>query len=143
MSCEQRIIILQGVPGSGKSTFARHLRKLIDRSIIVSADYFFIRDGVYQFDASLLGQAHRQCLRLAGEAVSWGLTVIVDNTNIRAWEAKPYVLLGQVFEVPIEFARCDGAWPNTHGVPQERVDAMRANLETLSVEACMQAVRPF
>jgi predicted kinase len=62
-------------------------------------------------------------------------TVIIDNTNIRGWEMKPYVELAALFQyhVKIEIAKewdvevC--ASRNTHGVPREAIARMKAAFE--------------
>jgi len=52
----KQLILLRGLPGSGKSTFANLLG-----GIHVEADQYFIQDGEYKFDASKLKQAHNWC----------------------------------------------------------------------------------
>ena len=62
-----QLIIMRGIQGSGKSTFANNLKSIIDgfgisEAIITSADNYFInKDGSYVFNGKLLGKAHKQC----------------------------------------------------------------------------------
>jgi Chromatin associated protein KTI12 len=53
---EPRLVLIRGVPGSGKSTRARELQEYLH----FEADMYFIRDGAYTFDSDLLPAAH-QC----------------------------------------------------------------------------------
>jgi predicted kinase len=90
--------ILRGIPGSGKTTYARS--RWYDESlgawkpgvVYCSADDFFTGpDGVYRWSAERRQEGHAYCLRRFAEAVFRGEpTVIVDNTNIRLWEVSKY-----------------------------------------------------
>jgi len=92
--CDRQVFIMRGLSGSGKSTFISALKKdYPDKTItIASADHFFMKDGVYSFDASKLGQAHKQSLEVFERALEKKVDIIfVDNTNINWREMKPYI----------------------------------------------------
>ncbi len=96
-----RLTILRGISGSGKSTWAqRHAHE----AVVVSTDAYFVdADGIYRFDANKLQDHHRRCFREALEAMlahePW---IIVDNTNLCAWEFSPYVLAGEALGYTVE-----------------------------------------
>lgn len=129
-----KVLILRGVQGSGKSHFVDVYFKNEDLwftvvfTVVVSADHHFMKDGVYKFDISKLGEAHAACMRTFLE---WMATktvdiLLVDNTNVTAWEIAPYVLVAQAFscEVAVLTIHCDpkvAAARNLHGVPEEVV----------------------
>jgi hypothetical protein len=71
-----------------------------------------------------------------------GKNVIIDNTNIKAFEAKPYVVVAHELGLDIRFVRVSGDFQNTHGVPIEKVKLMKEQLEDLSVEKCLTASKP-
>jgi predicted kinase len=127
------VVILRGVPGVGKSTFAAKYPYYH----VVSADNFFLQDGFYRFDPSKLGQAHQQCLRdYTGHVVSRH-SVLVDNTNITATEIAPYVSLAEAFGLGVKIINlhsslspADLARRNVHGVPENVI----ANRIALMVE---------
>ena len=85
---------MRGVPGSGKSTVANHIKG--ENGVIHSTDnYFMNENGDYVFDKTLLGKHHQQ--NLEGThfliildfklSIDSGIkTVIVDNTNTKKWE---------------------------------------------------------
>lgn len=127
---------MSGVPGAGKSTWIKD-QPWFNRSITYSADHYFLKDGVYQFDPSKLGEAHGQCLRQFIEGCqthstsAWGKDgiLVVDNTNTTAIEIAPYysiakaygyqVTLVSLWITPAEaFKRC------IHGVPQNSIANM-------------------
>lgn len=97
----KKVIILSGISGSGKSTYAK---KLVGDSfgqeectgvVVCSADHFFMQTGEYKFDASMLSLAHGECFKDFIEEVQRGTSlVLVDNTNTSVAEIAPYVLGG-------------------------------------------------
>ena len=95
----KKMIIMRGVPGSGKSFMAQKF--LYEASgggrsgIILSADQFFIQpNGEYVFDVTKLTQAHASCFRRAIFNTDGGTNlIIIDNTNLSAWEISPYVMI--------------------------------------------------
>lgn len=88
-----RVTVLRGISGSGKSTWAHQ-----QDALIFSTDEFFFVDGEYRYDSTKIGQYHAQNLRRFLEAIRLGEPwIIVDNTNICAWEYSPYVLAGQAY----------------------------------------------
>lgn len=103
-----KLILMRGVTGSGKSTRARELQEQNPGARILSTDDLFIEDGEYRFDPNKLGHNHkhnRERCRLA--MLEKAELIIIDNTNTRAWEMKPYHLLAlehgyetQIEEIP-------------------------------------------
>lgn len=147
------VIVLSGISGSGKSTYAARLCKAhLQRGWpagIVSADHFFeSQNGNYVFDANRLNEAHATCFRgflatlavatagaIYGLATNEGYTlVIVDNTNLSAEEIAPYVLGAQAYrcEVEIHTLDCsvDTAARNTHGVSRKSLKRQQERLST-------------
>jgi predicted kinase len=145
----QYLIILQGVPGSGKSTLAEFLASSWSfggREVdINSTDDFFVncQTGQYQFNAAKLGENHAKNLDRSIRGLEAGRTVIVDNTNCQAWEPREYVKAAVRLGVPVLFIRCEGGFQSTHGVPADKVDAMKGRMEPLSVAACLNAMTPW
>ena len=68
----KQLILLRGLPGSGKSTFANLLG-----GIHVEADQYFMQDGEYKFDASKLKQAHNWCKLRVEHSMEDGVDKIV------------------------------------------------------------------
>jgi len=131
-----KVIILRGVPGSGKSTES----KKYSDAYIVSADHYFIgADGIYRFDMGRIASAHGQCkAKFAAALKAKKPTVIVDNTNTTVKEFKYYVELAKAegYEVEIIRIDCDpsvAAARNVHGVPKEAVLRMAERLSTSKI----------
>jgi len=135
----KRVIILQGIPGSGKSHYAASLITKLsldhDKTLsaaIVSADNFFVRlgNGTYKFDPTKLSDAHGECFREFMSAVTSGVNlVVVDNTNTTTMEISPYMLCATAYgyEAEVHTVCCEialAAARNTHGVSLEGIKAM-------------------
>mgnify|MGYP001168104510 CR=1 FL=1 len=136
------ILLVRGLPGSGKTTFTELISLPTMSGIRVppvscSADDFFYEGEEYNFDPKLLPDAHGACLNKAREAVLSGDSVMVHNTFTQRWEMQPYIDLAEEAEVAlIVISTYDGgcddetlASRNTHGVPVESIAAMRGRWE--------------
>lgn len=64
--------------------------------------------------------------------------VIIDNTNIHAWEMKPYVIMARENNYEVIFQEPDTHWKfnvrelarrNSHGVPREKIQRMKDQYE--------------
>jgi len=109
------LLIVRGISGSGKTTFAELLG-----GTVFSADDYFMKNGNYEFDANRLGAAHLQCQANTQSAMQSGVPkIIVANTFTTEWEMKPYFTLAKnmgyrIFTVIME-NRHGGT--NVHDVP--------------------------
>lgn len=99
---EKEIIIMRGVSGSGKSTLAK---KLGVNGAIYSTDEFFIHDGKYNFDPKKISEAHQWNVNRVKNAMKQNISpIVVDNTNTKFWEMKPYILLSKEYNYNVKFA---------------------------------------
>jgi tRNA uridine 5-carbamoylmethylation protein Kti12 len=90
------IVILRGLPGTGKSTFASLLKLYASTKfwnpMICCADQYFDQAHGYQWDRSKLEQAHAYCKARFEAALAASVPVIiVDNSNIQAREYGWYI----------------------------------------------------
>lgn len=133
----QTLIVMQGLPGAGKSTLARMIAACTGAVICSTDDYHVEADGVYRYKANYAQDFHRKNQLRAAELLKAGKSVIVDNTNIRNWDASHYVKEARKLGVPVQFIRVSSPFKSTHGVPEETIARMRATQEVLSVEAAL------
>ena len=105
------VVILRGLPGSGKSFLCHYCSEQLDdpsKVAICGADEYFMEGDSYKFKPDLLPKAHSYCLSQFINALSSKKeVVVVDNTNSQLWEYQIYVyiceILGikyQILEVP-------------------------------------------
>lgn len=122
-----KLIIVRGAPGSGKSTLAHEIAaQAFGMMKVCEADDFFIRNGVYNFNASKLGQAHESCYENVERELRSKRPCIVSNTFTKDWELRKYLELSKELDIPTVVIQCHGKFKNVHGVPEEKVMQMRS-----------------
>lgn len=128
------VIVMQGISGSGKSTYAKKLLEQNPNGELVSADLYFMNGGEYKFDSSKLGEAHKSCMRnFLNLVIGYGI-IIVDNTNTQLWEMAPYIQVGAAYGHEVRVVRCIcpsaiAAGRNLHGVSEKVIMGMERRLE--------------
>lgn len=120
------LVIIRGLPGSGKSTMAMVLSQV--GYTHVEADMFFVAEGVYRYDASRIREAHAWCQKVTRDALSNGERVVVSNTFTQLREIEPYRAMTKSLRI-IEAA---GMWKNCHGVPEGVLARMAERWEALA-----------
>ncbi|XP_050443159.1 uncharacterized protein LOC126847125 [Adelges cooleyi] len=150
------MILMRGCPGSGKSYLAYSILNQCYNNTnpdkyIFSADKFFInkRTGRYCFDRHKVSDAHRWTFENVEKAIKCETTpVIVDNTNIEAWEMENYVKLStnNGYWIEILEPNTDWAWNvnelykrNVHKVPFNNIENMLHRYDhTVNVEILLK-----
>lgn len=131
----QRIWIMRGLPGSGKSFF---VKAYLPRAEVFSADNLQTIDGVFKYDPEIVNYAHNQCLKsyITALMVEKEQTdFVVDNTNIKVMDLSPYVCIAQAlgFNYRIIYIPCGlqtSIGRNIHKVPEEAICIMHSDLLT-------------
>ncbi len=138
----KRLVLMRGIPGSGKSTKARaimieHLSKRGRSMAICSTDDYHEVNGEYVFNAEMLPQFHELNHERAEEFMKCETElVVIDNTNIKHRDMKCYkdsaeqlgytveeVILGKDKLKFTDYIQMCAA-RNTHGVPLEAIERM-------------------
>lgn len=138
----QRLVIMRGIPGAGKSTMAKSLMgdgviHSTDELIEATGDYrAFFTKLIESGDFKDLSRMHSKNLSNAIKSIKDGITpVVIDNTNIKANEAKAYVVAAlemglddnniQICDVGTRGLSAEQlAESNTHGVPLDKIKMM-------------------
>lgn len=160
-----KMYIMRGVSGSGKSTKAKTLAP--PDHIFSTDDFFTTSSGDYNFDIRKIGEAHQWNQRRVWDAAKQRMDpIVVDNTTVKGWEAKPYVVIALTEGYDVEFVESDSPWwrthrqdmsdderwllaqtlaeKNTHNVPADIIEKMLNRWEfDLTPEKALRSQRPF
>lgn len=128
MITEFSLILLRGLPGSGKTTLAKILSENNTFPVFSVDDYFTNEStGEYIFNFQNNHLAYKQCEDLSRDAMKQKITkIIVHNTFTMDWELEPYFKLAKelnynLFVVTVENYHKN---KNTHGVSDEQLQKM-------------------
>lgn len=148
------VVIMRGIPGSGKSRYAQGLLSSalvgVQRTAIYSADDYHIREGgLYQFRIEDSTDSHIWCYRNCLAALGFNRhqphgqestghqateTLVVDNTNCAAWEIAPYWQAALVAGASVKIVRIHCSFEvacqrNVHDVPPSTIWRMWQTLQ--------------
>lgn len=128
MSPKNALILLRGLPGSGKTTLAKVLSEN-NTYPIFSVDDFFTNKvtGEYLFNFKNNHLAYKQCEELTKEAIQQNSTkIFVHNTFTMEWELEPYFKLAAEFNYELFVLTVENyhGKKNTHGVSEEQLQKM-------------------
>jgi predicted kinase len=128
---ERSLIIVRGLPGSGKSTFARFLA---NPEFICTADDYLMENGKYVWSSEKIGIAHKKCQAKCEEIMRLKFPrIVVANTSTSERELRPYQDLAKkydykVFSIIVEKRHDE---KNIHNMPEENIQKM---LERFSIK---------
>ena len=129
---EKILYIVRGIPGSGKSTFAKSLG-----GTHFETDMFFMKEGEYKFDMFKLKEAHKWCQDSVYNAMILNHTaglnnvIVVSNTFTQEWEIDYYFELAKehgyrVYSLIVENRHGN---KDVHNVPEEKLLQMKQRFE--------------
>ena len=125
----KQLMLIRGLPGSGKSTVA----KLFDKALHFEADMYFLdADGNYHFDPSKIKDAHNWCRHSVMDAMrEEHPIVVVSNTFTQEWEMDVYYLLAEElgYRVTSMIVENRHEGKNIHGCPDDKIEQMRTRFE--------------
>lgn len=131
------LFLVRGLPGSGKSTFAKHIWN--DYAICEADQYFIDKEtSEYKFDASKLREAHEWCrnqveTRMIDHQANpqYYPEIVVSNTFTQEWEMQAYLDLAKKYGYRVTTLIVENRHGNSniHGVPDDKLEIMRNRFE--------------
>lgn len=141
---EKTVIILRGLPGSGKTSFLHHMGPHVH----ISMDLFWTKDGgEYAFDYTRLKEAIEwvQAQYIKALDTDSNIPIVVDNVSYLRIHYEVFLKEARARNIPVHvihverpIAECIAA--NTHKVPAEKIVQMARDWEPVNQNGRM-AVR--
>ncbi|TAH41109.1 MAG: ATP-binding protein [Bacteroidetes bacterium] len=132
---ERSLILIRGLPGSGKTSLARLLSENAKYPVFSIDDYFTdVESGSYCFDHKANHLAYAACERNTELSMQEKVEkVLVDNTFTLEWEMSPYFLLAKeygyrVFVITVENRHGS---ENIHGISKEQIEKMASKYKVI------------
>jgi predicted kinase len=127
-----KLVLIRGLPGSGKSTAAR---QYFNDCIHLEADmYFTSPQGEYIYDASKIKQAHAWCQESTRIFLNNNKNVVVSNTFTTRKELDFYITYANENNIPYVVFRMKNNYGSIHNVPQEAINRMSLRFEDVEKE---------
>ena len=121
-----KIILIMGLPGSGKTTLAKSLNLNF-----YEADQYFEKFNNNKFDHKLLKKAHQYCYESVKQELERGKSTVVSNTMTSKEELKEYEDLAKTLNVKfvsiILENRHNGN--SAHNVPISSIEQMKKRFD--------------
>ena len=121
---ESSLVIIRGLPGSGKTTLAREIAKSCGY-LHFESDMFHETEGGYLHDRDAMSAAQGWCYRSTRDALLAGKKVVVSNVFTKLWQLEKFLDLSDSVTV----IECAGTYASTHDVPDKVLRNMRAAWE--------------
>src|ERR1700752_4694673 len=92
------LILLRGLPGSGKTTLAKELSEDAKYPVFSVDDYFTGSNGEYNFEFDKNHLAYKQCEENAKASMLNAIPkIFIDNVFSLEWELEPYFKMASEF----------------------------------------------
>lgn len=126
----KRLLLVRGLPGSGKSSLARMFFPEADYHV-VEQDMFCYENGVYVWKAEEVVNNSHRCLALTQKHLEEGNNVAVCNTFVKEAHLRPYLELAERYGYKVAVITVNNyhGGENTHQVPQPIIDRMAQEFE--------------
>ena len=126
------LILLRGLPGSGKTTLAKLLVGDKDYCHKEADMYFVDREGNYNFNLSKIKDAHAWCKSEIEFAMKYEHSpVVVSNTFTQEWEMEAYYELAKTYGYQVSSIIVENrhGGKNIHNCPEDKVEIMKKRFE--------------
>lgn len=134
---EGDLILLRGLPGSGKSLLASVILQSpagLEPEILSADDFFIDQDGNYNFDSEKIKEAHNYCQFRCSERMRQQKSrIVVANTFTQEWEMEIYFDMAKRYNYRVHTVIVENRHgsENIHGVPNDKLQKMRARFQIL------------
>jgi predicted kinase len=130
------LFLVRGLPGSGKTSFATHIWN--EYAICEADQYFYDKEGNYNFDPSKIKDAHAWCKNKVETMMGdhqlneqYYPEIAVSNTFTQEWEMEDYFKLAEKYGYKVVSLIVENrhGGKNVHGVPEDKLEIMKNRFE--------------
>jgi len=122
------LILLRGLPGSGKTALAHELSENGKHPVFSVDDYFTDKEtGEYNFEFEKNHLAYKQCEENTRKEIQNGTSkIFLDNTFTLEWELEPYFKMASEFKYRIFVLTVENrhSGKNIHQISDEQIKKM-------------------
>ena len=123
----KELALIRGIPGSGKSTFAKEAFQSYDH---FEADMWFTnQNGDYCWNPHQIPWAHQWCQNMARRSMFFRNNVVVSNTFVKIWSLNKYFELAKEFGYNVTVYRMAKEYKSVHNIPEETLVKMKNEFE--------------
>lgn len=123
------LILVRGLPGSGKSTYAT--KEATKKGLVhYEADMYHMVNGEYKFDRKKASKAHEWCEMGVRNTLSRGHSVIVSNTFTTNEEMEVYRYMASWYRAKFNVVEMKENYGSIHGVPEDVIEKMKDRWES-------------
>ena len=134
-----KLVLIRGIPGSGKSTFAL---VRFPGVFHIENDMYHVKNGKYSFDQRMQDNAVSWCMDMCRTAIVLGMDCVVSNTFTKKKYVEAYRRIAEEFGASFEVYRMRGEFGNLHAVPEDVFANMKKNFEDWPGEVMVDPVGP-
>lgn len=121
------LILLRGLPGSGKTTLAKELSENGKYPVFSVDDYFTDQQANYKFEFEKNHLAYKQCENNTRISMQNNISkIFIDNVFSLEWEMEPYFKLASEFNYKIFVFTIENrhGGKNIHDISTEQLKKM-------------------
>ena len=119
-----KLIVVRGLPGSGKTTFANSLG-----CFHVENDCYHYRCGEYNFEEVRKMASINWCMSMVDIALQNDFDVVVSNTFVKKQYIEAYKKLADEYNAELVVYCMKGSFDNVHNVPADVKQSMKDEWE--------------
>lgn len=134
-----KLILIRGIPGSGKTTFAS---VKFSGVFHLENDMYHVKNGKYSFDPHMQDNAISWCMDMCRTALALGMDCVVSNTFTKKKYIEAYARIADEFNADFEVYRMCGEFGNIHSVPEDVFANMKKNFEDWPSEIMVDPIGP-
>lgn len=132
---EKQLILMQGVPGSGKSSIATIIANHINAKVVSNNDYM-VKNNKYCFEPARLNECIEKCQDAAERYAEEGWNLIIDNVNAEPFTVDYYFDLAERHNYRVMVIRTSRSSnecfrENIHNVPPQSIINMHGRMSEL------------